>query len=486
MSTIKSSTEHLTLNADGAGKEIKFQANGVEVASISSTGNLTSTGIDDNATSTAITIDSSEKVGIGTSSPANKLEVTGAIVAQGAVTAYTNTGLYLQNKGSSVVDVGSWRSGASVAELSFSTDSGSDAAPVERMRIDSSGNVGIGTTSPEAKLHIEGSGADDSNLLNLGLDGGRDWTFRQDGTGSGTALKLVSDSGKNFLLDASRFMLRSYTGSEQLRCGYGLHTFFSSGNIYTGRTEGATYASGEKGFTAYGGSSSDYVYINARNVADTSSMFRAATSGDTKINLRADGNCYNDGAWSTSNADYAEMFEWSDGNTNADDRVGYSVVMDGANIRIATSDDDAAMIIGIVSARPAILGDSGSLGWSGKAPTDEFGRRTQTPITVYSWGGDEVTDEDGNTTTTEKFEYRHDAIPEGVTVPDDATSVVRYEDAVSDDYDPEQEYTPRQERKEWDAIGMMGKLKMHKGQPTGDRWIKMRDMSDTIEEWLVR
>jgi hypothetical protein len=30
MSTIKSSSEHLTLNADGASKDIKFQANGVE------------------------------------------------------------------------------------------------------------------------------------------------------------------------------------------------------------------------------------------------------------------------------------------------------------------------------------------------------------------------------------------------------------------------------------------------------------------------
>jgi len=81
MSTIKSSTEHLTLNADGSGKDIKFQANGVEVASISSTGNLTSTGIDDNATSTAITIDASENVGIGTTpapwSSAGKLEVSG-------------------------------------------------------------------------------------------------------------------------------------------------------------------------------------------------------------------------------------------------------------------------------------------------------------------------------------------------------------------------------------------------------------------------
>ena len=68
MSTIKSSDEHLTLNADGSSKDIKFQANGVEKASIDAsgnltvTGNLTSLGIDDNATSTAITIDSNEIV----------------------------------------------------------------------------------------------------------------------------------------------------------------------------------------------------------------------------------------------------------------------------------------------------------------------------------------------------------------------------------------------------------------------------------------
>ena len=86
MSTIKSSNEHLTLNADGSSKDIKFQANGVEKASISSSGaftsttidatkltgtipNFTSTGIDDNADATAITITSAESVGIGTATP---------------------------------------------------------------------------------------------------------------------------------------------------------------------------------------------------------------------------------------------------------------------------------------------------------------------------------------------------------------------------------------------------------------------------------
>jgi hypothetical protein len=46
MSTIKSSADHIVINADGASKDIKFQANGVEKASISSAGAFTSTTID--------------------------------------------------------------------------------------------------------------------------------------------------------------------------------------------------------------------------------------------------------------------------------------------------------------------------------------------------------------------------------------------------------------------------------------------------------
>ncbi len=94
MSTIKSSDEHLTLNADGSSKDIKFQANGVEKASISSSGEFTSTtidatkltgdlpaisganltgvgvaGISSSADATAMTITSGEKVGFGTTTP---------------------------------------------------------------------------------------------------------------------------------------------------------------------------------------------------------------------------------------------------------------------------------------------------------------------------------------------------------------------------------------------------------------------------------
>ena len=97
---------------------------------------------------------------------------------------------------------------------------------------------------------------------------------------------------------------------------------------------------------------------------------------------------------------------------------------------------------------------------------------------VYEW-----TDDDG---VFHSFEP--DKVPEGLTVPSDRKVAKLINDKYSSSYDRSKKdgYVPRKDRKEWDMVGMMGKLRMLKGQPTGDRWIKMRDISDTVEEWLVR
>jgi len=51
--------------------------------------------------------------------------------------------------------------------LLFKTQPGSDTAPVERMRIDRDGNVGIGTTSPDSRLVVEVGGT--NNTVRTGL-----------------------------------------------------------------------------------------------------------------------------------------------------------------------------------------------------------------------------------------------------------------------------------------------------------------------------
>ena len=85
-------------------------------------------GIVDNSNATAITIDSSENVGIGTSSPSELLHINNT----------TGTGCFIrfQNTGGSGVYIG----GRSEVMEMYTNGS-------EKMRIDSSGNVGIGTSS---------------------------------------------------------------------------------------------------------------------------------------------------------------------------------------------------------------------------------------------------------------------------------------------------------------------------------------------------
>ena len=47
-------------------------------------------------------------------------------------------------------------------------------------------------------------------------------------------------------------------------------------------------------------------------------------------------------------------------------------------------------------------------------------------------------------------------------------------------------YVPREFRREWSPVGLVGKLIVRKGQVVGDRWIKMKDINDQLEQYLVR
>ena len=140
---------------------------------------------------------------------------------------------------------------------------------------------------------------------------------------------------------------------------------------------------------------------------------------------------YLDGSVKTSGADYAEYFEWEDGNHNAEDRRGYFVTLSGEKIKIAKPGD---FILGIISAQPTIVGN-GDIDWQGRFLKDEFGSPIMEIIEYIE--GDEINEETGEKTPIIKTGPKPKQNPK---------------------YDPNQHYISREERPEWDAVGMMGVL----------------------------
>ena len=142
---------------DSGGNVIKVGAQGGSTGTftdLTATSSFTSPGIDDNATSTAITIDANENVGIGGApvSGARQLMVKGATDARVDVRSGSDTNV-------GAID---FSDTSNTARGQFVYDHNDDSMQFatlssERMRISSAGNVGIGTDAPAAQLEVKGS-----------------------------------------------------------------------------------------------------------------------------------------------------------------------------------------------------------------------------------------------------------------------------------------------------------------------------------------
>jgi hypothetical protein len=361
-------------------------------------------------------------VGIGTTSPLALLDV--CVLSSGARRL-------LVNYADSLVTIKSANDSSNGENLRVWGDNiffytGSAGSGGETMRLTNTGRVAIGRTSPGTALSV--AGKSEAWQLALSTDTGEGAVI---GSPSANVLAFGNWAGtERMRITSAGFFKASNTGT-YIGATDSFHEFSSNLNNTTTFRIKATSSI----FTDYllflhadKANNSDYSFLQARS----------NNTSDTEFNLRGDGNAYADGSWNGGGADYAEFFEWLDGNPNNEDRRGYSVSLVDNKIKIA---ENGETIIGVISGNPSVIGDSAWNIWTEKYLRDDFG--------TY------IRDENG-------FKV------------------------LNPNYNPDIDYIPREERPEWGIVGLMGKLCIRKGQEVMPNWIKMQDISENVEQWLIR
>jgi len=164
-------------------------------------------------------IDSSGRVGIGTSSPSVRVDSHDNGVGLRA-TRFSNPDQYIEMRGGDGVGLSHINA---AYQMAFKTGN------TERMRIDSSGNVGIGTSSPDGILDIEGDFETQKAIVLTNTKGTGKVSYIRSHGGNGETLSLYHDGVKRQTWDSNGTATFESGGAERMRID-------SSGNLLVGKS----------------------------------------------------------------------------------------------------------------------------------------------------------------------------------------------------------------------------------------------------------
>ena len=179
----------------------------------------------------------------------------------------------------------------------------------------------------------------------------------------------------------------------------------------------------------------------------------------------------------SNSSGYAELFEWADGNTKEEDRVGLTVALNSEGKLIDASDDNE-QIIGVVVDSAAIIGNTGWNMWQGK-PDDRDNDYKK--YKIVEWLDDSgVLHSEYIASLSKEFAFPENAII--YETEHDGSDLQR--PLLSASFDASRDYTPRLKRG-WTLVAIKGTVNLFKGQNIRSSWIKIRDLDDELEQRIL-
>jgi hypothetical protein len=272
----------------------------------------------------------------------------------------------------------------------------------------------------------------------------------------------------------------------------------------------------------------DILSLNTTTAAaGTFNFVRGYANTTAKFKIDGNGAIYNSTGTVTVGADYAEYFESVTGNELT---IGRCVVMDNDKIRYYNVDTDVVdTIIGVIRPKNSstVVGNAAWSHWSNRYLKDDFGSDVMGDYHVYSWEEQEmvreaieevkeqeyvpaVIDAETKEVITPEIPYipadeaqpatyktvikqwcDYQALPDGETkesieAKPSVTVTVQKRQVENPDYDPNTVYIPREDRSEWNIVGLMGQVPVRTGETVNPRWILMKNISVNANMYLIR
>lgn len=209
-----------------------------------------------------------------------------------------------------------------------------------------------------------------------------------------------------------------------------------------------------------------------------------ASNTELTAKLNQSGDLEIAGDFSAANFDFAEFFESVDGKKID---FGVSVVFEKEKIRPAERGETP---FGVVSATAAITLNN-SMEWSKKYLRDDFGSYITRDREWWSIIKKEVRNRDIKTddktiNSDKHIEKRHHGWSDDVKPPKGATKRMIKTRVLNPEFDESKKYIPRKEREEWNAVGLVGRVRIRKGQQIAPGWIKIREINSEVDEYLIK
>jgi hypothetical protein len=259
----------------------------------------------------------------------------------------------------------------------------------------------------------------------------------------------------------------------------------------------STYANGTTA-TGAQSNSQNIFEIRTNNNSSTVGLYNlinAQVKGVNKFRVDNTGQVFGNGAFNTSGADYAEYFEVEPGYTV---QVGDPVVLTAnGKIRCVDVNDSNLSIIGVVrpkkNGKSSLIGNSAWNEWSKKYVLDEWGVPETEEYTVYSWT--EVIHniipaiEELGKPQIDKVKYRERT---SLTPPSsdieyiDLNTTIQIRNKMNPLYDETIPYIPREERDEWQVVGLLGQVYHNKNKPMKATWVKLKDVGINSQLVFIR